>query len=202
MTFSSETGRAPVKLKSLRVPVVIIHRTLYRKSDLCIPRNETAWPRSQCLHSCIREQFIYSQERSGSIKIGRPILGKYKSLTNTWMWKLGDRTLWICSGNNETARSFISGNTWIRDKYFYWTLTGPSFAVRVCAVQVGTQPRSGMHRPRHGNTRDELSKENVMASLPNSTFKCLSRGKGSVSVFERPLNRAKSPPFWNRPLKI
>jgi hypothetical protein len=38
--------------------------TLYRKSSLCIPRNETAWPRSQCLHSCISEQFIYSQDRS------------------------------------------------------------------------------------------------------------------------------------------
>ncbi len=25
--------------------------TQYRKSDLCIPRNETAWPRSQFLHS-------------------------------------------------------------------------------------------------------------------------------------------------------
>ncbi len=35
--------------------------TPYRKSDFCIPRNETVWPRSQLLHSCICEQFIYSQ---------------------------------------------------------------------------------------------------------------------------------------------
>jgi hypothetical protein len=37
---------------------------LYRKSDLGIPRNETARPRSQFLHLCICEQFIYSQDRS------------------------------------------------------------------------------------------------------------------------------------------
>ncbi len=29
----------------------------------------------------------------GCSKIGRPILGIYKSLTDTWMWKVGDRTL-------------------------------------------------------------------------------------------------------------
>ncbi len=28
----------------------------------------------------------------GCIKISRPILGIFKSLTDTWMWKLGDRT--------------------------------------------------------------------------------------------------------------
>ncbi len=37
---------------------------LYQKSDLCILRNETVWPRSQFLHSCICEQFIYSQDKS------------------------------------------------------------------------------------------------------------------------------------------
>jgi hypothetical protein len=38
--------------------------TLYRKSGLSIPRNETAQPRTQFLCSCIYEQFIYSQDRS------------------------------------------------------------------------------------------------------------------------------------------
>jgi hypothetical protein len=37
---------------------------LYQKSDLCIPRNETAQPQSEILHLCICERFIYSQERS------------------------------------------------------------------------------------------------------------------------------------------
>ncbi len=39
---------------------------LYKNFDLCFPRNETAWPRSQFLHSCICEQFIYSQDRSAN----------------------------------------------------------------------------------------------------------------------------------------
>ncbi len=39
------------------------HTALYRKSDLCIPKNETAWPHSQFLHSCIRERFIYFHPR-------------------------------------------------------------------------------------------------------------------------------------------
>jgi hypothetical protein len=38
--------------------------TLYKKSFLCIPRNETAQPRSQFLHTCICERFIYSQDWS------------------------------------------------------------------------------------------------------------------------------------------
>jgi hypothetical protein len=31
--------------------------TLYRKSSLCIPRNENTWPRSRFLHSCFFERF-------------------------------------------------------------------------------------------------------------------------------------------------
>ncbi len=38
--------------------------TLQRRSDLCIPRNETALPRSQFPHSWICERFIYSQDPS------------------------------------------------------------------------------------------------------------------------------------------
>jgi hypothetical protein len=40
--------------------------TLQRKSDLCIPRKETARPHSQFLHSFIYERFIY-------LTIGPPI---------------------------------------------------------------------------------------------------------------------------------
>ncbi len=59
---------------------------------VCIPRNETARPRSKFLQSCICEQ-----DRSAYLpeakKIGRPFLGINKSLTDTRMWKLGDRKL-------------------------------------------------------------------------------------------------------------
>jgi hypothetical protein len=44
-------------------PKIVLSPTLYRTSDLCIPRNETAQPRSQFLHSCSCERFIYSQDR-------------------------------------------------------------------------------------------------------------------------------------------
>ncbi len=36
--------------------------------------------------------------------INRPILGIYKSLTDTKMWKLRDRTLQFCLGNNEAVQ--------------------------------------------------------------------------------------------------
>ncbi len=65
-------------------------RTLYRKSDLCIPRNKTARLHSQLLHSCICERFIYSQDRSAYLA--------------AWMWKLEDRTVYFCFGNYEAAQ--------------------------------------------------------------------------------------------------
>jgi hypothetical protein len=127
--------------------------------------------------------------------------GKYKLLTNTWMWKLGDKTLWICSGNNEAPRSFISGNTWFRIKHLFDShmpficsacMRGPGSSGHTLGRGVQGKKIKGTHCPRkkcHG----------IIA--PNRAFKCLSRGKYSVSVFERPLNRAKSPPFWNGALK-
>jgi hypothetical protein len=45
-------------LNSLEISRIAFH-TLYRKSYLRIPRNETARPGSQFLNSCICEQFIY-----------------------------------------------------------------------------------------------------------------------------------------------
>jgi hypothetical protein len=37
---------------------------LYQESDLCIPRNETARPRSQVLHSCVDVSDLYIPDRS------------------------------------------------------------------------------------------------------------------------------------------
>ena len=44
---------------------------LYRKFETNIPRNETARPRSQFLHSYICEQFIYSHDRSAYFAVLR-----------------------------------------------------------------------------------------------------------------------------------
>jgi hypothetical protein len=51
--ISSATATV-ICLNSLEIPRIAFH-TLYRKSYLCIPRNESARPRSQFLHSCIWE---------------------------------------------------------------------------------------------------------------------------------------------------
>jgi hypothetical protein len=62
--------------------------TLYRKTDLCIPRNQTMRPRSQFLHSCIHERFIYYQDRSAYLAPEKnrrtdPKNTVYKSLRDT-----------------------------------------------------------------------------------------------------------------------
>ncbi len=41
--------------------------TLQTSSDLCVPRNETAGPRSQFPHSCTCGRFIYSLDRGGAV---------------------------------------------------------------------------------------------------------------------------------------
>ncbi len=39
-------------------------KTLYRKFETNVPRNEIARSRSKFLHSCFDERFIYSHDRS------------------------------------------------------------------------------------------------------------------------------------------
>jgi hypothetical protein len=59
------------------------HYTLQRKSHLCIPFLGIARRQSQFPHSCVCERFIYSQDRYTWLQhIKRPILEKYKSLTD------------------------------------------------------------------------------------------------------------------------
>jgi hypothetical protein len=51
------------------------------------------------------ERFIYSQDRSAYLEQkNRQTDPGNKSLTNTWMWKLGDRLLSFCFGNKEAAQ--------------------------------------------------------------------------------------------------
>jgi hypothetical protein len=73
------------------------------KSHLCIPRKGIARPQSQFPYSCVCERYIYIFPRLVHIytcsRIGRPILGIYKSLTDTWIWKWGLRLRYSCSGN-------------------------------------------------------------------------------------------------------
>ncbi len=72
----------------------------YRKFE-DIPRKGIARPQSQFLHSFVCER--YPQDRSAYSAAGKyvfgPILWWYKSLTYTWMWKLGLRARNSLSGN-------------------------------------------------------------------------------------------------------
>ncbi len=100
--------------------------TLYGKFETYIPRYETARPhRSQFLHSCICERFIYSHD--------------WPSADRSWEYIYIAFRLHVC-GKWETEnynsdleimrpRSFIFGNTEIQTRHLYWILTGPSFAV-------------------------------------------------------------------------
>ncbi len=77
--------------------------TLQRNTHLCIPRKGIAWPQSQFPHSCVCERFMYSRIGSvnifSCIRIGKPIVGIYKSLADTWRWNLGLRPRNSFSGN-------------------------------------------------------------------------------------------------------
>jgi hypothetical protein len=70
-------------------------KTHYRKCEANIPRKETARLQSQFLHSCFCERVILYIPLTGQPillqprKIGGPNVGIYRSLTDTWMWKLG-----------------------------------------------------------------------------------------------------------------
>jgi hypothetical protein len=63
----------------------ISYNMLYRKFDTNIPRNETARPRSQFLHSCICERFIYFHDRCAYFAVLglRTDLEIYNSITDT-----------------------------------------------------------------------------------------------------------------------
>jgi hypothetical protein len=82
-----------------------ISTTLQRRSDLCIPRNQTARPKSQFLHSyTVYVSDLYIPPISPHIfssQIGRPIVGIYKSLTDMYECrnKSGLRPCSFLSGN-------------------------------------------------------------------------------------------------------
>ncbi len=77
------------------------HNTLQRKCHLCIPFPGIARPQHQFhIHGSVSD--LYSPRISlhiSSSRLGRPIVGIYKSLTDAWMWKLGLRPRYSFSGN-------------------------------------------------------------------------------------------------------
>ncbi len=91
-----------------------------------VPRNETERPRSQFLHCASVSNLCIPW----SI-LGRPILGIYKSLKDTWMW---NRETEHYNYILEITRlhNFISGNTfWEPDIYTGFSPTDPSSSEKV-----------------------------------------------------------------------
>ncbi len=82
--FYSRWGVRVLQLSHLRTA-----KTKCRKFETNIPRKGISGPQSQFPHSCVCERIIYSHD--GSAFSAGPILGIYKSLTDTWKWKLGLR---------------------------------------------------------------------------------------------------------------
>ncbi len=77
----------------------------YRKFKTNVPRKGIARPQSQFPFSCVCERFIYSHDQSLFCcrKICGPILRIKKSLTDTWMLKLGLRP------RSSFSREYITG---------------------------------------------------------------------------------------------
>ncbi len=86
-----ENPRGEQKSRLYRTNLCFLHTfshrqytvTLQTRSDLCIPRNETARPRSQFPHSCKCARFIYSHDRSTFFAAAKQ--AERSSLTDTRM---------------------------------------------------------------------------------------------------------------------
>ncbi len=113
-----------LKKKCFFHPVLIT--TLYRKSDLCIPRNETARPRFQFLHSCVCEQFIYSQVQSAYLAAAKQADRSWEYIHECGNWEIEhyNSVLEITRLPQFHFQEYINWNQTLS-----WILTGPSFAV-------------------------------------------------------------------------
>jgi hypothetical protein len=127
-------------------------KTQYRKFETYIPRKGIARPQSQFPHSC--ERFIYSHDRSAFSPAGKymdPLLGIYtsKSLTDTWMRKLGLRP----------PRNSFSGNTLIFMAVYPSQLEceRPKSKRKVRNVYILIRPADALHGLRLKTTKENKS---------------------------------------------
>ncbi len=101
-----------------------------KRSDLCIPRNESKWPRSQFPHYCICERFMYP-------KIGPPILLQQTMQTDRGRIQIDHRCINVGMGTR--PRSFISG--------IFFNFRYGVFAVRIWK-EIGWWKRGRRHSTR------------------------------------------------------
>jgi hypothetical protein len=91
---SSRWASVPCHITALKLHE--LQRHCNENPNLCVPRGGIARPQSQCPHSTLMYLWaIYIFPRFVCLfccrKINGPILGIYKLLTDTWVWKLGLR---------------------------------------------------------------------------------------------------------------
>jgi hypothetical protein len=86
---------------------------LYRKSNLYIPKKGIARPKSQFLHSCVCERFIYSQDRSTYLAAEKSAdrSWKYINLSEIYECKNWETEQYNSVLEMRRPHSFISGNT-------------------------------------------------------------------------------------------
>jgi hypothetical protein len=101
--------------------------------ETSIPRKGIARLQSQFPHSFVCERFIYSHDRSPILlqEICGLILGIYKSLTDTWMWKLGLR-----------QRNSQKRNTWMGFLLHCTTVWQPIYFDWLFSARVGKRRES------------------------------------------------------------
>ncbi len=90
-TSSYPIGLSPPPIPRKKRQRIYAAKTGYRKFETNIARNETARPQFQFLHSCFSERFKYSHDPSADSAAGKQVDRSCKSLTETWIWKLGLR---------------------------------------------------------------------------------------------------------------
>ncbi len=62
--------------------------------------------------------------------LGRPIVGIYKSHTDTWQWKLGERPLYFCFRNNEAVGRAEAPNT----DFFHYEIGSSFFTFKTSSL--------------------------------------------------------------------
>ncbi len=87
------------------------------------------------IHVSVNDICIYSQDQSTlhifSCRIGRPIVGIYKSLTDLWMWKLGLRPSNSFSGNICFKNSVLCLCSSLLPLHIKWSF----FCFKFCVIQ-------------------------------------------------------------------
>ncbi len=83
-------------------------KTVYRKFETYIPRNESAPPQSQFIHSCVCERFIYSHDRSAHSAAGKYVGRSWEYINHSQIHECGNWD-WGCAVSYLLFHIFLGG---------------------------------------------------------------------------------------------